>query len=276
MAKQPKIKQTDYTIGGRDISNTAIPLYQTNLKRMDEYLADPMAAQNKYLETYYTNTPTQYDFLRDYNQQMAKLTANNYAATTGGYASQNQQNYDQQQRNANDAAARLWNAGVTSAYGMANQDYQNMLAGNQSYNQAYQLGAPYSKIDQYNDMVDQINDNWWANVMTSAGDAIGTQSMNSNNPWVMAIGGAIGGTMGTAGRMFGTDDSALGSLRAAATNYGGGGSGNYGGGGIGSQEQLAQALNTLFANTKQGYNEGGFNFLLPKGLESKGKSSGGK
>lgn len=189
MAKQPKKKQTDYTIGGRDISNTAIPLYQKNLTRMDTYLEDPTAAQDKYLNKYYTNTPTQYDFLRDYNQQMAKLTANNYAATTGGYASQNQQNYDQQQRNYNDAAARLWNAGVTSAYNMSNQDFQNMLNANTSYNQAYQLGKAYSDVDQYNDMVDQVNSNWWAPVLSSAGSVIS----KIPHPATMAIGGAMQG-----------------------------------------------------------------------------------
>lgn len=209
-AKQAKKKQTDYTIGGRDISNTAIPLYQKNLTRMDTYLDDPMAAQDKYLNRYYTNTPAQYDFLRDYSNKMAQLTANNYAATTGGYSSQNQRNYDQQQRNENDYAARLWDAGVTSAYNMAGQDFTNMLNANNSYNAAYQLGKPYSDVDQYNDMVDQVNSNWWAPVLSSAGSVIS----KIPHPVTMAIGGA----MQAGGEAFSVDDSALRAMQGAGSN----------------------------------------------------------
>lgn len=239
MTKQPKKKQTDYTIGGRDISNTAIPLYQKNLTRMDTYLEDPMAAQDKYLNKYYTNTPTQYDFLRDYNQQMSKLTANNYAATTGGYASQNQQNYDQQQRNYNDAAARLWDAGVTSAYNMSNQDFQNMLNANTSYNQAYQLGKAYSDVDQYNDMVDQMNSNAWAGWVGDAGKVIGSIP----TPWTMAIGAAMQGV----GSAFQMDDSALRGMQGTANNYG-----MYQN--MQSQYGRNAALNNLFSGVQNGYN----------------------
>lgn len=239
MAKQPKKKQTDYTIGGRDISNTAIPLYQKNLTRMDTYLEDPMAAQDKYLNKYYTNTPAQYDFLRDYNQQMAKLTANNYAATTGGYASQNQQNYDQQQRNYNDAAARLWDAGVTSAYNMSSQDFANMLNANNSYNQAYQLGKAYSDVDQYNDMVDQVNSNWWAPAISSAGSVIS----KIPHPVTMAIGGAMQG----AGNAFTVDDSALRAMQGTANDYG-----MYQN--MMNQNTQQAALGNLFSGVQDGYN----------------------
>ena len=59
MAKKAKKVQTDYTKGGRDISNTAVPLYQTNLQRIDEYNANPNAMTDANLEKYYTNTTAQ-------------------------------------------------------------------------------------------------------------------------------------------------------------------------------------------------------------------------
>ena len=183
-----KVKQTDYTKGGRDISNTAIPLYQNNLTRMDEYLADPMAAQDEYLNKYYNaNTAQNADFRRAYQRDMAKMTANNYAATNGGYSSLGNRSYVDNQRNWNDAAARLYQQGVDSAYNMANTNYQNMLSANSAYANAYKLGEDYSRTDQFNDQVDQANGQWWNSLMDAAGDA----GMKSGNPYAMAIGAAL-------------------------------------------------------------------------------------
>ena len=183
-----KVKQTDYTKGGRDISNTAIPLYQNNLTRMDEYLADPMAAQDAYLNKYYNaNTAQNTDFRRAYQRDMAKMTANNYAATNGGYSSLGNRSYVDNQRNWNDAAARWYDQGVANSYKMANQNFDNMLYANKAYENAYNLGEDYSRIDQYNDQVDQANGQWWNNVMDAAGEA----GMASGNPYAMAIGAAL-------------------------------------------------------------------------------------
>ena len=183
-----KVKQTDYTKGGRDISNTAIPLYQNNLTRMDEYLADPMAAQDEYMNKYYNaNTAQNTDFRRAYQRDMAKMTANNYAATNGGYSSLGNRSYVDNQRNWNDAAARLYQQGVDSAYNMASQDYNNMLSANSAYANAYKLGEDYSRIDQFNDQVDQANSQGWNSLMDAAGEA----GMKSGNPYAMAIGAAL-------------------------------------------------------------------------------------
>ena len=38
MGKQAKIPQTDYTIGGRDISNTAIPYYKKGVTQLGNYM----------------------------------------------------------------------------------------------------------------------------------------------------------------------------------------------------------------------------------------------
>ena len=183
-----KVKQTDYTKGGRDISNTAIPLYQNNLTRIDEYLADPMAAQDAYLNKYYNaNTAQNTDFRRAYQRDMAKMTANNYAATNGGYSSLGNRSYVDNQRNWNDAAARWYDQGVANSYKMASQDYDNMLYANKAYENAYNLGEDYSRIDQYNDQVDQANGQWWNSLMDAAGEA----GMKSGNPYAMAIGAAL-------------------------------------------------------------------------------------
>ena len=252
MAKQPKKTQTDWTRAGRDISNTATPLYQKNLTRMDEYLSDPTASIDKYLNTYYTNTPQQNDFLREYQRAMGNVTANNYAATTGGLSSLNQMNYDDYQRYMNDYAARLRQQGVESAFNMANQGYHNMLAANPYYNQAYNLGKNYSDVEQYNDMVDQINSNWWAPALNTAGKIVSTA--------FPGVGTVVGGAMQGVGGAFSMDDSALRSMQGTANDYG-----LY----QNRADQYNQnaALGNLFGGVQDLYNKGKLNWLLPKSRE---------
>ena len=62
-----------------------------------------------------------------------------------------------------------------------------MLKANSAYANAYKLGEDYSRIDQFNDQVDQANGQWWNEAMNAAGDA----GMSSGNPWGMAIGAAL-------------------------------------------------------------------------------------
>lgn len=202
MAKMAKKTQTDYTRGGRDISNTAIPLYQENLTRMGSYLEDPSARTDEYLNKYFTNTPEQNDFLRNYQRTMSGLTGSNYASTHGGYSSANQFNYDQNQRYMNDYLARLYSQGVGNAFTMSNQDYQNMLAGNQAYQNAYQLGKAYSDVQQYNDLVRQ-NNKLGNQLFQNAGN-IGTAVGSIWGPVGGMVGGAIGNTLGST---FSTDVS---------------------------------------------------------------------
>lgn len=239
MAKNKKTykKQTTYTKQGKQIADTAVPYYKTNLGRMDSYLQDPMALQNQYLEQYYTNTPQETDFLRNYQRAMGGVTANNYAATNGGYSSLNQMNYDDQQRYQNDLAARLRQAGVESAYNMAQGIYGDYLSANDAYRQAYGLGKEYSDIDQYNYQAKQYNksNGWLGNVLGAAGQAVSTIP----SPWTKAIGGAMqigGGLVGTDYQDFETGGyggtrggtSSMGDLfGAGATNLGAGLKGGY-------------------------------------------------
>ncbi|MCM1324137.1 MAG: hypothetical protein NC218_08240 [Acetobacter sp.] len=189
MAKVAKKIQTDYTTGGRDISNTAIPLYQENLGRVDQYLADPTSTIDKYLDKYYTNTSNESDFLRQYNRAMAGQTGRNYNATQGGYSSLNQMNYDDLQRYQNDLASRLRDYGVTSSAQLAQNYYNSLLAGNQTYNTAYGLGKDYSDIEQYNNAVKQHN-----KFLNQLGGMAGTLGTVAG----AAVGGPVGAAMGNA------------------------------------------------------------------------------
>lgn len=157
MAKMAKKIQTDYTKGGHDISQTATPLYQTNLQRIDQYNADPTQTIDIYRDKYYSGNTDQSDFLRNYNRAMANKTNANYSATGGGYSSTGQRAYEDAQRYWNDAAARLEDQGVQSAVNMAQNYYNNLLNANAGYNQAYNLGKEYSDIEQYNNLARQNN-----------------------------------------------------------------------------------------------------------------------
>ena len=52
MAKLAKKIQTEYTKGGHDNSQTANPIYQTNLQRIDQYNADPTQTIDMYRDKY--------------------------------------------------------------------------------------------------------------------------------------------------------------------------------------------------------------------------------
>lgn len=192
--KRSKKKQTDYNIGGKAISDTAIPLYQKNLTRMDDYLSDPTARQDTYMNKYFgADSAQNSDLIRNYRRAMAEAAGNNYSATAGGYSSSGQRAYDDNQRWWNDALSRLQGDNVANAYNMANQDYQNMMGANNSYYNAYHLGKAYSDVDQYNDLVNKANSRWYTNVMNALGDA----GLASNNPLGMVIGAGLktGGTL---------------------------------------------------------------------------------
>lgn len=202
MSKKPKRKQTEWNKQGKAIADTAVPLYEANLKRMDKYLANPQKAMDNYLKKYYDNNVEQSDFIRNYNRAMAGLTGQNYNATGGGYDSSNQRMYDDQQRYMNDLAAKLRDKGVTSAYDMATGDYRNMLVANPYYQQAWVNGQPYSQVDDYNYQVKQHNrfGNQLMGVVGGAGQIL------SAIPTPMTQ--AIGAGMQTVGNAFGLEDTA--------------------------------------------------------------------
>ena len=275
MGKQAKIPQTDYTIGGRDISNTAIPYYKKGVTQLGNYMENVQNRMDPYLEKYVdaANAADQSDFVRNYQRAMGQQTAQNYAATGGGYSSANQLGYDDLQRYYNDYASRLYAQGLSQANQMAAQEYDMLTGALGSYGNAYNLGKEYSQNEQYNKLVDKANKNWVSNLLTSAGDSIGSISMQSGNPMVMAIGGAIGGTMGTAGRMTGSNAGEL------ASSLRGIGSGNSAGSGLNSQ-QYQNTMANMDTGIASGLNQfdwfknNPFGKKLSKGTMNAGNASG--
>lgn len=207
--KESKIAQTDYTRGGKKISDTAIPHYVDNLNQLDAYMKNIQNRLDPYMD--YVNlsqAATQNDFLREYQKAMSKMTGNNYASTNGGYSSLNQQNYDDLQGYYDDLQSRYYAQGVNLATNLANQEW-NMLAQTPTvWHNAYNAGKAYSDTERYNAMVDDYNSNAWTNIVSTLGDV----GLASGNPWGMAAGAALKG-VGTA---FGKDFSAMDGLRQAA------------------------------------------------------------
>ena len=275
MGKQAKIPQTDYTIGGRDISNTAIPYYKKGVTQLGNYMENVQNRMDPYLEKYINPAKAaEYsDFQRNYQRAMGQQTAQNYAAPGGGYSSANQLGYDDLQRYYNHYASELYAQGLNQANQMAAQEYNMLTGALGSYGNAYNLGKEYSQNEQYNKLVDEANKNWWSNLLTSAGDSIGSISMQSGNPMVMAIGGAIGGTMGTAGRMTGSNAGEL------ASSLRGIGSGNSAGSGLNSQ-QYQNTMANMDTGIASGLNQfdwfknNPFGKKLSKGTMNAGNASG--
>lgn len=275
MGKHTKKIQTQYTTDGRDLSHQGTQLAQksmTNISNFQDNIQNRLDPYMKYVDLAQASKNS--DFLRDYKRASAQQTAGNYAATHGGYSSGNQLGYDDLQRYYNDYAARLYTQGIGMAEQMAQNEYNDYLAGAQTGANMYGYGKEYSDIEQYNNLVDQANKNWWSNLLTSAGDSIGVVSSNSNNPWVQAIGGAIGGTMATAGRMTGNDAaSQLDAMRGTGT---GTSSGQYTGGGLFGQSGNAGISNLLSNYSWFGNNPFGGSGTSSAGSVSSGlKTSGG-
>lgn len=247
MAKQAKIKQTDYTKGGRDISNTAIPLYKTNLERMDQYLSDPTQYIDDYRNKYYENTTEQSDFMRNYQRAMAQRTGANYAATSGGYSSEGQRAYDDTQRYWNDQASRLYDQGVANAASMAQNYYTNLINASPVYQKAYEQGKDYSDTERYNDLVDQASNNWIGQGLQTIAPALN---------FIPAIGPALALAASAAGDAMQVDtSSAMGTVMSqmgAGEAVKKGLAGEYGKPYGQMSGQTAAALSELFGDSSSG------------------------
>lgn len=208
-AKMAKDTQTDYTIGGKKISDTAIPVYTNAIDLVGEFQQNPTRRFDEYLDKYYSNNATQNDFDRMYRRSMANATANNFSATNGGYTTSGQRAYDDQQRYMNDLYSRLREQGIRSAYNMGQQDYVNLLNSFGPLQTAYQNGQAYSDIERYNNMVDQNNS--FMNQL--GGIAGGAGKIFSAIPTPMTQ--AIGAGLQVGGNLASTDVSNLASRLGA-------------------------------------------------------------
>ena len=237
--KESKIAQTDYTRGGKKISDTAIPHYVDNLNQLDAYMKNIQNRLDPYMD--YVNlsqAATQNDFLREYQKAMSNMTGNNYASTNGGYSSLNQQNYDDLQRYYDDLQSRYYAQGVNLATNLANQEW-NMLAQTPTvWHNAYNAGKAYSDTERYNNMVDDYNSNAWTGIVNTLGDV----GLASGNPIGMAVGAGLKG-VGTA---FGKDFSAMDGLRQAATGVGD--NNQYSSGSVSTNADISDSLTGYLKN----------------------------
>lgn len=189
MGKKAKKIQTDYTKGGHEISQTAVPYYKQALTNMNDYNADPTQYIDKYLK-YYDNTAQQSDFLTDYKRAMANATNRNYSATGGGYSSSGQRAYEDNQRYWNDEASRLSQANTSAAAQLAQNYFNNNLQATNAYHNAYGTGKEYSDIEQYNNLARQNNS--FGNQLRS----IGGQALSTVGKGLSVIPG-VGTAVGT-------------------------------------------------------------------------------
>nr|DAH13588.1 MAG TPA: Tripartite tricarboxylate transporter TctA family [Caudoviricetes sp.] len=201
--------QTDYTRGGHDISNTAVPYYQQTLTNMNDYNTDPTQYIDKYLK-YYNDTAQQSDFLRNYNRAMANATNRNYSATGGGYSSSGQRAYDDNQRYWNDEASRLSQANTSAAARLAQNYFSNNLSASEAFNKAYNTGKEYSDIEQYNNLAKQYNSlgnqlrQVGGSALSAAGSIVGA---------IPGVGTAVGAGLGLLGA--GLSNSSVDGLASA-------------------------------------------------------------
>jgi hypothetical protein len=187
--------QTDYTKGGHEISQTAVPYYKQALTNMNDYNTDPTQYIDKYLK-YYDNTAQQSDFLRNYNRAMANATNRNYSATGGGYSSSGQRAYEDNQRYWNDEASRLSQANTSEAAKLAQNYFSNNLAASDAYNKAYSLGKEYSDIEQYNNLARQ-NNSFGNQLRSIGGQALG--AVGKGLSVIPGVGTAVGTGLQLAG-----------------------------------------------------------------------------
>lgn len=219
-AKMAKKIQTDYTRGGHDISNTAVPYYQQALTNMNDYNTDPTQYIDKYLK-YYDDTASQSDFLRNYNRAMANATNRNYSATGGGYSSSGQRAYNDNQRYWNDLAARQAEQNTSAAAQLAQNYFSNNLAASDAYNKAYGLGKEYSDIEQYNNLARQ-NNSFGNQLRSIGGQALGT--IGKGLSVIPGVGTAVGAGLQLAGGALSNSaidaSSALGSTTSNSGMFG--------------------------------------------------------
>lgn len=188
MGNRSKMPQTDWTRQGKEIADTAVPYWKSNLTQLNDYMQNIQNRYDPYLEYAMNGQAAQTsDLLREYQRAMGNMTANNYSATSGGYSSTGQRAYDDQQRYWNDQVARLYSEGLDWAASQAGDEWTMLTNTPKVWQNAYAMGQNYSNIDQYNQLVDEANSNWWSGAM----DTLGNIGMAIPNPIAKGIGGAL-------------------------------------------------------------------------------------
>lgn len=176
LGKKSKQTKTQYETENQQLGREAYPKISPTLDRIGDLTMNPAQYRQDILNNYYNseNSAKWSDAQRNTLRTLVNATANNYAATHGGYSSAGNKYYDDTTRAVNDYNARLWDAGV----GRANEMYNKDLANTNNYYSTllgqHNLAKTPDAIDAYNKVVDQANKNAWTTLANSAGQVIGS------------------------------------------------------------------------------------------------------
>lgn len=169
--KQPQVKtqsETENQQIGRQANQYIIPAMQ----RANDLSMNSDKYRKQYIDDYFTNSASWNDAQRNMRRQLANATANNYAATHGGYSSAGSKYYDDVTRGLNDYNARLWDQGVKTGDSLWQNDL-NAVTGNLSnMNTLHGLAAQGDAIDAYNQQLKEANKRWWTEPLAQIGNAV--------------------------------------------------------------------------------------------------------
>lgn len=184
--KSAKTPKSQYQTETQSLGRYAYDKINPQLDRIGELTNNADDYRKSHINDYFNSSASWNDAMRNYRRQSAAATANNYAATGGGYSSAGQRLYDDMQRNLNDYNARLYDQGVNTVEGMlgvdraAAQNYYNTLVNQHA------MAREGDLIDVQNQLVDKANKNGWTSLLNSAGDVA-----SLFGPWGKAIGAAM-------------------------------------------------------------------------------------
>lgn len=172
--KKEKIQKTQYETENQNLGRAAYPKIQPALDRVGDLTMNPDEYRKNLIDTYYNsdNSAQWSDAQRNIRRNLSNATANNYAATHGGYSSAGQKYYDDVTRAMNDYNSRLWDYGVNSANNMYNSDLANTSNYYKTLLGTHQLAEQGDAIDNYNELVDKQNKQWWANALNEIGSGV--------------------------------------------------------------------------------------------------------
>lgn len=184
MSSEPTMTQTDYTEAGKEISDAAADYYLTTQDQLADYTANIQNSLDPYLEygDLYTMSDTN-DFLSEYMSKMSDMTSTNYAATSGGFSSVNQGNYDSLQDYYNELATDLYSNNLSFASDLAQNEYNVLTGALGSFGTGYGYGEDYSDIEQYNYIADQTGADW----VDYLGAGLSVGAAATGNAWAVPI-----------------------------------------------------------------------------------------
>lgn len=195
--KKAKQVKTQYETENQNLGRAAYPKIEPTLNRISDLTMNPDEYRKNIIDTYYNsdNSAQWSDTQRNIRRNMANATANNYAATHGGYSSAGQKYYDDVTRAMNDYNSRLWDYGVSGANNMYNSDLTNTNNYYKTLLSTHDLAKTGDAIDAYNQQVDKANKQWWTNALNQVGSAV---EALAPGPWkAIGTGMRVGGWAGS-------------------------------------------------------------------------------